>query len=123
MLLVLVQLHGAGRRQNVQRRKHVGCLFRIILNKGNNFLEFISLNQIKTFGSTGSRLLTGNNVINDEFEGFINSLYKKTSLHISSGYMANCLLIETLFNEKDIIFLDKVETIQEKIYMKLSELK
>jgi 8-amino-7-oxononanoate synthase len=61
------------------------------------------------FGSTGSRLLSGDSILFHQLEKKIATfLNKETSLLFNSGYHANCGIIPALFNDTDLIISDKL---------------
>lgn len=69
------------------------------------------LSQYKTplngFGSTGSRLLTGNSSYAQDLEAKIAAFHGfEAGLIFNCGYMANLGLISTIANEEDSIFFD-----------------
>lgn len=78
-----------------------------------NFLEFLSLREENLFGSTGSRLLSGNYEIFEVFEKQI-AIDKNTekAMIFNSGYQANFSCLNALLDEKvlenqAIVFFDK----------------
>jgi 8-amino-7-oxononanoate synthase len=82
-------------------------------------------------GSTGSRLLSGNCALFEEFEKVI-AKDKKTqsSLLFSSGFQANlstlaCLLDGKILNEKPIVFFDKLNhsSLYQAVFLSKAELK
>lgn len=61
------------------------------------------------FGSTGSRLLTGNLQYAEELETFIAHYHKaKAGLIFNSGYTANVGLISSIAQKEDLIFYDEL---------------
>lgn len=82
-------------------------------------------------GSTGSRLLSGNCALFEEFEKVI-AKDKKTqsSLLFSSGFQANlstlaCLLDGKVLNEKPLVFFDKLNhsSLYQAVFLSKAELK
>lgn len=70
------------------------------------YAEFIKQNEVKSFGASGSRLLTGNHDINTIFENYLAKLYDKEAILFNSGYSANTAVIKTIFSSEDVIFMD-----------------
>lgn len=61
----------------------------------------------KSWGSTGSRLLTGNSFEAEELERLLASHYGcEAALLFNSGYLANLGLLSTVANRKDTIIFD-----------------
>jgi len=61
------------------------------------------------FGSTGSRLLTGNSLYAEELEAFIANYHKaEAGLIFNSGYTANVGLISSIAQKEDMIFYDEL---------------
>ena len=61
------------------------------------------------FGSTGSRLLTGNSQYAEELETFIAKYHKaEAGLIFNSGYTANVGLISSVARKEDVIFYDEL---------------
>ncbi len=61
------------------------------------------------FGSTGSRLLTGNSQYAEELETFIAKYHKaEAGLIFNSGYTANVGLISSVAHKEDVIFYDEL---------------
>lgn len=59
------------------------------------------------FGSTGSRLLTGNTSYAEKLENHIAKFHGfETALLYNCGYMANLGLISAIANDRDVIFFD-----------------
>ena len=61
-------------------------------------------------GSTGSRLLTGNNAYVEDLEARIAAFHGfETSLIFNCGYMANVGLISSIAEDGDILLLIKID--------------
>ncbi len=81
----------------------------------NDYLGFASepeihiQNGIELFGSTGSRLISGNHKITEEVEVYLASYYKaESSLIFNSGYNANLGLFSSLPQRGDTIIYDEL---------------
>ncbi|MDD4820364.1 MAG: 8-amino-7-oxononanoate synthase [Flavobacteriales bacterium] len=60
------------------------------------------------FGSSGSRLMTGNQTQYHEFETFLEQVYGCPALVYGSGYHANTGILPALTEKKDLILADKL---------------
>lgn len=88
------------------------------LPKDSNLIDFASndyfgLSQVlsfpkeKSFGSTGSRLITGNSILAEKIEKMIADFHHfEASLLFSSGYLANIGLISAIAKRRDLILFD-----------------
>lgn len=73
-----------------------------------NFLKSLEGQQTFLFGSTSSRLLTGNFKEMSELEHLLAKIYKRESaLVFNSGYHANIGILPALTTKKDLILADK----------------
>jgi 8-amino-7-oxononanoate synthase len=69
----------------------------------------IHLSHLNGFGSTGSRLLTGNSLYAQELEEKIAKFHGyEAGLLFSCGYMANVGLLSAITNQESVIFFDAV---------------
>lgn len=116
--------------EKISRRKRLGNLRKLSIKKGpidfasNDYLglarfknfqklvlsEFEKINSpLHGFGSTGSRLLTGNHSYIEELEKSIALFHGfEDGLLFTSGYMANCGLLQALQSETLTIFYDSL---------------
>ncbi len=60
------------------------------------------------FGSGASRLMSGNHRLYGLLEERLTSLYGRSALVFSSGFLANVGIISSLLGRKDVIFADKL---------------
>lgn len=82
-------------------------------------------------GSTGSRLLSGNHRLYEEFEAVIAiDKHVESSLIFNSGFQANlstltCLLDDKISNQKPLVFFDKLNhsSLYQAIFLSKAELK
>jgi 8-amino-7-oxononanoate synthase len=90
----------------------------------NEFLSFINQNTDihPDFGSTSSRLLTGNHPVFEKAEAQLSSIYpQKKALIFNSGYHTNIGIISSLTGRGDVIFSDKLNHASIIDGMKLSD--
>ncbi len=73
----------------------------------DEFLNSCKLKEIP-FGSTSSRLMTGNSKYYENVEKILSQLYKKEAIVFSSGYHLNSGIFQTLAEKGDVIFSDKL---------------
>lgn len=72
-------------------------------------LEILNCKYETKFGSTGSRLLTGNSAYVEEVEKFIAGYHEaEAGLIFNSGYAANTGLISSVSQKEDMIFYDEL---------------
>ncbi len=65
------------------------------------------INTLRKFGSTGSRLLTGNHTLTEQLENEVAQFHDAPSaLYFNSGYEANAGLISTVTKRNDTIIFD-----------------
>lgn len=74
-----------------------------------NYETLVQKHNINTFGSTGSRLISGNHFLFDLLETKVkNMLSAESALFFNSGYDANIGLLSAVLKPKDIIFYDEL---------------
>ncbi len=61
-----------------------------------------------SFGSTGSRLLSGNDLLYKQLEDKLTKLYKRPALIFNSGYHLNTGVLPALSGKQDLILADKL---------------
>jgi 8-amino-7-oxononanoate synthase len=71
------------------------------------FLNSCNLEEL-SFGSTSSRLMSGNSIHYLNVENILKNLYKREALVFSSGYHLNSGIFQALASKDDIIFSDKL---------------
>ncbi|PRX56627.1 aminotransferase class I/II-fold pyridoxal phosphate-dependent enzyme [Flagellimonas meridianipacifica] len=77
-----------------------------IISKAESVLES---RQIRQHAATGSRLLTGNHQLYDEFEAYLSKHYTtETALVFNSGYDANIGLLSSVPQRGDLILYDEL---------------
>ncbi|GIV43241.1 MAG: hypothetical protein KatS3mg035_0364 [Bacteroidia bacterium] len=76
------------------------------LGLGKNFVEVI--HQDLNWGSTGSRLISGNHHYYEQLEDFLSQWFKKTALIFGSGYMANLGVLSSIPTRHDTILYDSL---------------
>ena len=101
-----------------KKGKYIFCEGKKYLNlSSNDYLGYGSDEDVRegfdgsgySFGSTSSRLLTGNDSVYSELEGLISKIYaKEAALLFNSGYHANVGIMSGLASKKDVIFSDKL---------------
>ena len=78
------------------------------LATNNAHIKKVTCSPIKQYGSTGSRLLSGNHEQFEEFERQLASwLNVETTLLFNSGYQLNCGVIAAFVGKNDCIIADK----------------
>ncbi len=67
------------------------------------------INKLRKFGSTGSRLLTGNHSLTEQLEKEVTLFHDaESALFFNSGYEANSGLISTITKRNDTIIFDEL---------------
>jgi 8-amino-7-oxononanoate synthase len=107
--------------QKLSDRKSENALRELKVNKNlvdfcsNDYLGFASEteihnhNELQQFGSTGSRLISGNNVLTIEVEEYLAKFYKaESALIFNSGYNANIGLFSCIADRNDTIIYDEL---------------
>ena len=107
--------------KKLQKRKKDGLLRKLSVTdpaaidfSSNDYLGFAKLKELwepetlDKYGSTGSRLLTGNASITEEAEAFISSFHRgEAGLIYNSGYDANTGLFSCIAGKDDTIIYDE----------------
>jgi len=90
----------------------------------NQTHQYLSVNNIKTNGATGSRLLSGNHPLYEVTESFIAQFHQaETALIFNSGYDANVGFFSAVPQRNDIILYDELchASIRDGIQMSLAK--
>lgn len=108
-------------QQKLDQRKAENALRELKVTEGlidvcsNDYLGFAQEssihktdNELTQFGSTGSRLIRGNYLLNEEVESYLATYYKsEVSLIFNSGYTANVGLFSCIAQRGDTIIYDE----------------
>ena len=74
-----------------------------------NYEALVQEHNINTFGSTGSRLISGNHFLFDLLEEKVkNMLSAESALFFNSGYDANIGLLSAILQPKDLVIYDEL---------------
>jgi 8-amino-7-oxononanoate synthase len=110
-------------KDKLEQRKSENALRELKFNENlidfcsNDYLGFASEAEIhvldevssKTYGATGSRLISGNHKVTEEVEAFLAAHYKaEAALIFNSGYNANIGLFSSLPQRGDTIIYDEL---------------
>ena len=110
-------------KEKLEQRKSENALRELKSNEdlvdfcSNDYLGFASETEIhildevvaKTFGATGSRLISGNHKVTVEVEEFLANYYKaESALIFNSGYNANIGVFSSLPQRGDTIIYDEL---------------
>lgn len=71
------------------------------------FLEQLNREHPK-FGSTSSRLLSGNSIYHEQLEATLEKLFKRKALTFNSGYHCNTGILPAICNKQTLILADKL---------------
>ena len=113
--------HLAHIRQKLEKRKAQNAFRELKINNGlidfcsNDYLGFATEKEIhrstdlSQFGSTGSRLISGNHAITEELENYLAHYYRaQSALIFNSGYNANLGLFSCIAQRTDTIIYDEL---------------